>query len=83
MMGLWQSKGGERWCALEKDYWVEIWAGKLKNSSGWAKREILLPGKMDFATVGEKKQDTEVVRLLITRGRAFQRLKEMTAELNS
>lgn len=37
---------------------------------------------MDFATVGEKKQDTEEVRLLITRGRAFQRLKEMTAELN-
>ena len=38
---------------------------------------------MDFATVGEKKQDTEEVRLLIMRGRAFQRLKEKTAELNS
>lgn len=40
---------------------------------------------MDFATAEEKRQDREEVRLLIKRegGEAFQRPKEMTAELSS
>ena len=51
-----------------------FWLGKKGDSAA---------GENGFCNSRGEKAGHEEVRLLITRGRAFQRLEEMTAELNS
>lgn len=56
----------------------------MTNSPGWGKGRFYRLGETGFCNcVEEKSRTRRKLRLLIKRERAFQRPKEMTAELNS